>query len=56
MQTTALPAMAQASAASSPFPFVPVIAGICCIGLIDGGWYARRCSKNADAFFSSSRF
>jgi len=41
-QTTTPPAPAQAPAKSSPFPLVPVIAVVCCIGLIGGGWYARR--------------
>ncbi|OPX62173.1 MAG: hypothetical protein A4E34_00618 [Methanoregula sp. PtaU1.Bin006] len=41
-QTTTPPAPAQAPAKSSPFPLVPVVAVIGCIGLIGGGWYVRR--------------
>jgi len=41
-QTTAPPAPEQAPAGSSPFPVVPVFAVLACIGLISGGWYARR--------------
>ncbi|WP_292348498.1 MULTISPECIES: PGF-pre-PGF domain-containing protein [unclassified Methanoregula] len=41
-QTTAPAAPAQVPAKSSPFPLVPVIAVICCAGIIGGGWYARR--------------
>jgi len=41
-QTTAPPAPARAPAPSSPFPLVPVLIGVCCLGLIGGGWYARR--------------
>jgi PGF-pre-PGF domain-containing protein len=41
-ETTAPPVTVQAPARSAPFPLVPVIAAICCIGLAGGGWYARR--------------
>jgi len=37
-----LPSPAHTPAKSSPFPLVPVLAVICCIGLTGGGWYARR--------------
>jgi len=40
--TTAAPQPPQAPAKSSPFPIVPVLAAICCTGLIGGGWYVRR--------------
>jgi len=40
--TTAPPAPSSASAGSSPVPFVPVLIGVGCVGLVAGGWYVRR--------------
>ncbi|MFA5268954.1 MAG: PGF-pre-PGF domain-containing protein [Methanoregula sp.] len=42
-QTTAPPAPAQPEpAAPASLPVVPALLGLCCAGLIGGGWYARR--------------
>lgn len=43
-QTTAPPAPAapQPPAGSAPVPVLPALLGLCCVGLIGGGWYARR--------------
>jgi len=41
-QTTAPPVPSSVPAGSSPFPVVPVLIGIGCVGLIGGGWYVRR--------------
>jgi hypothetical protein len=41
-RTTAPPDAAPQPAGSAPLPLLPVVAVICCLGLIGGGWYARR--------------
>jgi len=41
-QTTAPPAPSSVPAGSSPFPVIPALIGLGCVGLIGGGWYARR--------------
>ncbi|MFA5268105.1 MAG: PGF-pre-PGF domain-containing protein [Methanoregula sp.] len=41
-ETTEAPPAAEAPAGSSGFPVVPALIGICCVGLIGGGYFARR--------------
>ena len=41
-QTTAPPASAGAPTSSSPFPVIPALISMGCVGLIGGGWYLRR--------------
>ena len=41
-QTTAPPVPSSVPAGSSSFPVVPALIGLCCVGLVGGGWYFRR--------------